>query len=175
MRAASKFLTKLSLDQKWHFSISIHYFIRSICLKIPFQKKTQSPMCQKIPFLKKLKFKYLKLKNVDLKVLTLKSYCLNVLCLCSTCGLSCVTAMVASAIQFEQCFFLKDRVDDDHGKCTLTKQLLSRADPAHGPHLKLMKCFVWNFIFHNKKVQAYYFFFFYKKANLFQKNKLFSV
>lgn len=107
-RAASKFLMKLSLDQKWHFSISIHYFIRSICLKIPFQKKTQSLMCQKNP-LKKMKFKYLKLKNVDLKLLTLKSYCLNILCLCSTCGLSCITAMVASGIQFEQCFFLRDK------------------------------------------------------------------
>lgn len=89
-------------------------------------------MCQKNPFLKKLKFKYPKLKNVDLKLLTLKSSCLNVLCLCSTCGLSCVPAMVASGIQFEQCFFLRDRVDNDHGKCTLTKQLLSREDPAHG-------------------------------------------
>lgn len=106
LRAASKFLTKLSLDQKWHFSISIHYFIRAICLKsnVPFQNKTQSPTCQKNPFLKKLKFKNLKLKNVDLKLLTLKS-CLNVLCLCSTCGPSCVTAMVAAGIQFEQCFF----------------------------------------------------------------------
>lgn len=174
MRAASKFLTELSLNQKWHFSISIHYFIRSICLKIPFQTKTQSPMCQRNPFLKNLKFKYLKLKNVDLKLLTLKS-CLNVLCLSSTCGPSCVTAMVAAGIQFEQCFFLRDDIDNDHGKCTLTRKLLSRADPTHEPYLKLMKCFTWNFIFHNKKVQAYYFFFFYKKANVFQKNKLFSV
>lgn len=82
------------------------------------------------------------------------------LCSCSTYGLSCVTAMVASGIQFEQCFFLRDRVDDDRGKCTLTKQLLSRADSAHGPHLKLMKYCVWNFVFHNKKVRAYYFIFF---------------
>lgn len=102
-------------------------------------------MCQKkkkILFLKKLKFRYLKLKNVDFKLLTLKSWCLNVLCLCSTYGLSCVTAMVISGIQCEQCFFLRDRVDNDHGKCTLPKQLLSRADPAHGPYLKLMKCLV---------------------------------
>lgn len=76
---------------------------------------------------------------------------MNVLCLCSTCGLSCVTAMVAAGTQFNQCFFLRDRVDNDHGKCTLTRQLLSRADIAHEPYLKLMKCFVWNFIFHNKK------------------------
>lgn len=132
-------------------------------------------MPKKILFKKKLKFKYLKLKNVDLKLLTLKS-CLNVLCLCSTCGPSCVTAMVAAGIQFEQCFFLRDNVDNDHGKCTLTKQLLSRAHPAHEPYLKSMKCFVWNVIFNNKKVPAYYFiFFFYKKANFFQKNKLFSV
>lgn len=75
--------------------------------------------------------------------------------------------MVASGIQFEQCFFLRDRVDDDHGKCTLTKQLLSRADSAHGPHLKLMKYCVWNFVFHNKKARAYYFIFF-----LLQKGKL---
>lgn len=154
MGAASKFLTELSLDQKWHFSISIHYFMRRICLKIPFQNKTQSPMCQKSPFKKKLKFKCLELKNVDLKLLTLKSYCLNVLCLCSTYGLSCVTVMVASGIQIEQCFLLRDTVDNDHGKCTLTKQLFSRADPACGPYLKLMKCSVWNFLFHNKKVQA---------------------
>lgn len=60
-------------------------------------------------------------------------------------------------------FFLRDRVDNDHGKCTLTKQLLSRADPAHEPYLKLMKYFLWNFIFHNKKVQAYYFFFSFTK------------
>lgn len=173
MRAASKFLTNPSLDQKWHFSISIHYFIRRICLKIPFQKKTQSPMCQKIPFFK---------KNWNSNILSWKMEIWNswlwrvTLCSCSTYGLSCVTAMVASGIQFEQCFFLRDRVDDDHGKCTLTKQLLSRADSAHGPHLKLMKYCVWNFVFHNKKVQAYYFiFFFYKKANFFQKNKLFSV
>lgn len=104
MRAASKCLTKLSLDQKWHFCISTHYFISSICLKIPFQNKTQSPMCQKNPFFERLKFKYLKLKNVDLKLLTSKS-CLNILFLCPTCGPSCVTAMVAAGIQFEQCFF----------------------------------------------------------------------
>lgn len=47
MGTASKFLTKLSLDQKWHFSISIYYFMRHICLKIPFQNKIQSAMCQK--------------------------------------------------------------------------------------------------------------------------------
>lgn len=158
MRAVSKFLTQLSLDQKWHFSISIHYFIRAICLKpdVPFQNKSRSPTCQKNPVLKRLKLKTLKLKNVDLKLLTPKS-CLNVFCLCSTCEPSCVTAMVAAEIQFEHCFFLRDRADNDHGKCTLTKQLLSRADPAHEPHLKLKKYFVWNFIFHNKKVQAYFF------------------
>lgn len=62
--------------------------------------------------------------------------------------------MVASGIQSEQCFFLRDRVDNDHGKCTLTKQLLSRVDPAHELYLKLMKCFVLSFLFHNKKVQS---------------------
>lgn len=61
-------------------------------------------MCQKNPFFERLKFKYLKLKNVDLKLLTSKS-CLNILFLCPTCGPSCVTAMVAAGIQFEQCFF----------------------------------------------------------------------
>lgn len=81
-----------------------------------------------------MEFKYPKLENVNLKLLTLKSCCLNVSCLCSSCELSCATAMVASGIQFEQCFFLRDRVDNDHGKCTLTKQLLSRADPAHRPY-----------------------------------------
>lgn len=69
-----------------------------------FKIKPNHPRAKKILFLKKLKFKNLKLKNVDLKLLTLKS-CLNVLCLCSTCGPSCVTAMVAAGIQFEQCFF----------------------------------------------------------------------
>lgn len=71
-------------------------------------------------------------------------------------------------------FFLRDNVDNDHGKCTLTRKLLSRADPAHETYLKLIKYFVWNFIFRNKKVQAYYFifFFFYKKANFSQKNKV---
>lgn len=73
-------------------------------------------------------------------------------------------------------FFLRDRVDNDHGKCTLTKQLLSRADPAHEPYLKLMKYFLWNFIFHNKKVQAYYFFFLLQKGKLLpEKQVIFSV
>lgn len=111
---------------------------------------------------------------MNLKLLTLKSCCLNVSCLCSSCELSCVTAMVASGIQFEQCFFLRDRVDNDHGKCTLTKQLLSRADPAHRPYNVLSE--ILYFIIKQFKLIILYFFFLLQKGKLLpEKQVIFSV
>ena len=127
MRTVPKFLTKLSLDQKWICFISIHSFVKGICLKsdVPVLNKKQS-CAKRIQFW--LKCRNLKLKNVDFKLLTLRSCCLNALCLCSTCGLSLAAKwlgsqqMVAAGIPAGPCCIIRGRMDNDHGKCALARQ-----------------------------------------------------